>query len=78
MSQRLGLQITCTAPTEPSVSPNLYIPEVSAHVRLYWPPQATWEEVEATMSRAFEQALEIAYDRYHGPQPPQNSWMSPG
>jgi len=58
VSGRPGIQITVKVPAEGGVPPNRYESVVSAHVRAYWPPEATDAEIAKALALAFAEARE--------------------
>lgn len=58
MSRRNGIQLTVQRSADGGEHPNRFIPAVSAHVRVYWPPLATRQEIEDALNEAHIQALD--------------------
>jgi hypothetical protein len=57
MSSRPGIVASIRNPTENAgVSPNAFVAEVTAELRMYWPPLATDAELEA----AFVECVNLA------------------
>jgi hypothetical protein len=50
--------ITHREPTDGGESPNRAIPEITAQIRLHWPPSATAREVAAALDRAYREAIQ--------------------
>lgn len=63
MAARPGIQLTVTTPADGGESPNRYDPNVSAHIRVYWPPLATEDQIIWTLAEAFDQARQEIYNR---------------
>ena len=57
MSARPGINVSVKHKANGGVSPNAYIPFITAEVRCFWPPLATEAEVEAALGEAFESAI---------------------
>jgi len=64
MAQRPGIQLTVDKEADGGVSPNRFVPLISAHVRLYWPALATQSEVESALEEAYVLVLHEFRDRY--------------
>ena len=60
MSARDGVQLTVNRPVDGGESPNRYVPFVSAHVRIYWPPGTDRDIIEDVAKQALYDALEEA------------------
>lgn len=58
MAQRPGVQLTAHRPADGGEHPNRYFPTISAHIRVYWPPKATRDEVLQALTDAYLQAGE--------------------
>ncbi|UYL87675.1 hypothetical protein SEA_VRESIDENCE_35 [Arthrobacter phage VResidence] len=56
MSSRPGVLATHIAPADGGVSPNRYIPSITAEVRVFWPPLATEAEILDALNRAVASA----------------------
>jgi hypothetical protein len=56
-SARQGWQGTVRVPTEERPSPNKQVPYVTAHVRVYWPGNATDAQVVEAITDAYDQAV---------------------
>lgn len=67
MSSRQGWQGTARIPVEEKPSPNRQEPYVSAHIRVYWPSNATEEQVLAAIDAAWWDATQGV--RGHFPRP---------
>ena len=63
MSSRPGIQITREYEADGGEHPNKYRPNVSAHIRVYWPPLATQSLIVATLDEAYWGALEAIRER---------------
>jgi acetylornithine deacetylase/succinyl-diaminopimelate desuccinylase-like protein len=57
---RPGAIGTGRVPADGGDHPNKYHAEVTAHVRLYWPPNATDEQIDEALELAVDEVL-IAY-----------------
>lgn len=64
-SARNGWQGTVKIPVPERESPNRQVPYVSAHIRVYWPGNATYEQIEEAMDRAFYEAQDEVYFAFH-------------
>lgn len=49
MSKRTGVHAMHRLPVEQLPSPNSYVPEVSADLRVFFPPNATRAQIERTL-----------------------------
>ena len=58
MAGRPGVVVTVDKDADGGVSPNRFVPQISAHIRLYWPPRATIEEVTEALLQAYRETLE--------------------
>lgn len=65
MSRRDGIQITVKREADGGETPNRYVPLTSAHVRVYWPPRATIDEVYAALDAAYDDALDAIHEKYY-------------
>lgn len=66
MARRPGFGVTVRTDADGGVSPNVYMPLVTAEVRLFWPPKATREQCLDTLNQAVEEALD-KFDREYEP-----------
>lgn len=66
MSSRQGWEYTAKVQVEEMPSPNHQNPYVSAHVRVFWPFNATDEQVLEALKEAFEVSAYQALARKHG------------
>lgn len=65
MSSRQGWEGTAKIPTDPpTVSPNKQADYVSAHMRLYWPHTATYEDVLDAIDAAWWEAVKGVRDSF--------------
>lgn len=66
MSKRPGLTVAVRNDADGGVSPNAYMPLITAEVRLFWPPRATREQILDSLNEAVEEAL-LKFDaKYEG------------
>lgn len=56
MSSRPGVVTKQSVPADGGESPNRYAPFVTAEIRVFWPPKATDEEIDAAIYRAVTEA----------------------
>lgn len=63
MSSRPGVLATVIAPADGGVSPNRYVPAITAEVRVFWPPKATEAEVMDALTRAVAKAQKQIEER---------------
>jgi len=56
MTRRPGIETTVHLDSDGGVTPNAYSPHISAHVRVYWPPRATDEQIEQALAAALDSA----------------------
>lgn len=62
MSARKGWQGTVKIPTSPPTeSPNKQDDYVSAHIRVYWPHTATYDQIEEAIDQATGVAMDEAF-----------------
>lgn len=57
MSQRPGKTFTVRQPTDGGKSPNAYVPEITAEIRVFAPPHTPRDEVATALSIAVSQAF---------------------
>lgn len=57
MSARPGVLVDVRRPADGGVSPNAYVPIISAEVRCFWPPRATEEEVAEVLREVFVETI---------------------
>lgn len=57
MSSRPGVEVTVQRPADGGEHPNRFIPFVSAHIRVFWPPLASEAEVALALAEATTEAL---------------------
>lgn len=57
MSRRPGFIVAATADVEPMPSPNAYLPRVTAELRVFWPPNATRDQIDESIARAIGSAI---------------------
>lgn len=63
MSARPGIETTVRIDTDGGFTPNAYAPFISAHVRIYWPPPATEEQIELALEAALDSARSLIKTR---------------
>lgn len=66
MSRRIGIQVTHIAEADGGEHPNKFVPLVSAHVRLYWPPLATEREVLDALTEGYLDAIGATRRKFEG------------
>ena len=64
MAQRPGVNVSIQVKADGGVSPNAYVPWITAEIRCFWPPRATEQEVEDAITALYHKALEEALDRH--------------
>lgn len=62
MARRPGFAVTVRADADGGVSPNTYMPLITAEVRLFWPPRATREQCLDALNDCVEEAMD-KFDR---------------
>ena len=65
MTGRPGIETTVRLDADGGSTPNAYSPFISAHVRIYWPPRATDEQIEQALSAALNSARACIQKRRH-------------
>lgn len=63
MSQRPRVHSTVRVPADGGKSPNRYVPEITAEVRVVWPPRADRAAVLGALDRAHRDARRALEER---------------
>jgi hypothetical protein len=71
MSRRPGAYAIVRLQADGGESPNSYAPEITAEIRIHWPPKATRDQIDAALAAAWSQAtvnVDAAYaDKMEAP-----------
>lgn len=57
MSSRPGIVVSVKRPADGGESPNGYVPQITAEVRVFWPPRATLGQVLVALDAAYRDAI---------------------
>lgn len=56
MTSRPGIVATVRQPADGGQSPNRYVPEITAELRVFWPPRATPAEIRQAIDAAVDES----------------------
>ena len=68
MSSRPAIHITVREPADSGTSPNRYIGQITAQIRLHFPPTASEREVLSALERAYQQTVKVYAEEYRDPR----------